>query len=131
MPGSTVNGAAIRLHGVTKRFGKHTAVSALDMEIPRGTVYGLLGPNGSGKTTTIRMIMGILLPDEGSVELLGGAPGVRQNDRVGYLPEERGVYRKMKVLDLLVFLGEIRGLARSEARTRATAWLERLRDGRP
>jgi ABC-2 type transport system ATP-binding protein len=120
------NGVAIRLRGVTKRFGGFTAVSSLDLDIPKGTVYGLLGPNGSGKTTTLRMIMGILLPDEGTVELLGGPPGVERNRRVGYLPEERGVYRKMKVLDLLVFLGEIRGLSRSEASVRSREWLGRL-----
>lgn len=123
---STSEGAAIRLRGVTKEFGAVVAVSSLDLEIPRGTVYGLLGPNGSGKTTTIRMIMGILLPDRGEVELLGGPPGVKQNDRVGYLPEERGVYRKMKVLDFLVFLGAIRGLDRHESHRRARRWLERL-----
>jgi ABC-2 type transport system ATP-binding protein len=126
MERSTGNGVAIRLEGVTKRFGHHTAVSQLDLEVPRGSVFGFLGPNGSGKTTTIRMIMGILLPDEGSVELLGGPPGVGGNDRVGYLPEERGVYRKMKVLDLLGFLGEIRGLKRGEAVREAKVWLERL-----
>jgi len=126
MWGSEGNEYAIRLREVTKRFGDFTAVSSLDLNIPRGTIYGLLGPNGSGKTTTIRMIMGILLPDEGTVELLGGSPGVERNERVGYLPEERGVYRKMKVLDLLVFLGEIRGLSRNEASRRAGKWLDRL-----
>jgi len=126
MSSSGLNGATIKLEGVTKRFGKHTAVSSLDLEIPKGTVYGLLGPNGSGKTTTLRIMMGILLPDEGKVEMLGGPPGVRQNARVGYLPEERGVYRKMKVRDFLVFLGEIRGLARSAAQKEATDWLDRL-----
>jgi ABC-2 type transport system ATP-binding protein len=126
MSSSAGTGAAIRLHSVTKRFGSFTAVSSLDLEVPKGTVYGLLGPNGSGKTTTIRMIMGILLPDEGVIELLGGSPGVESNQKVGYLPEERGVYRKMKVLDLLVFLGEIRGLARSEASKEAKMWLDRL-----
>ncbi len=126
MSSSGQNGTPIRLSGVTKRFGSHTAVSSFDLEIPRGSVYGLLGPNGSGKTTTLRIIMGILLPDEGEVELLGGPPGVLANQRVGYLPEERGVYRKMKVRDLLVFLGEIRGLERREARRRAMDWLDRL-----
>jgi len=120
------NGVPIRLRAVTKRFGSHTAVSDLDLEIPRGTVYGLLGPNGSGKTTTLRIIMGILLPDTGRAELFGGTPSVSSSSRVGYLPEERGVYRKMKVLDLLVFLGEIRGMGRKEARTRSAEWLERL-----
>lgn len=117
---------AVHLQRVTKHFGKHRAVSNLDLEIPEGTVFGLLGPNGSGKTTIIRMIMGILLPDSGAVHLLGGGPGVKQNDRVGYLPEERGVYRKMKVLDFLTFLGEIRGMPRGEARKVSREWLDRL-----
>jgi ABC-2 type transport system ATP-binding protein len=126
MSSSGPNGIPIRLNGVTKRFGRHTAVSSLDLEIPTGTVYGLLGPNGSGKTTTIRIMMGILLPDEGTVELFGGRPGLEQNRRVGYLPEERGVYRKMKVRELLIFLGEIRGLRRSDAQRKSMEWLDRL-----
>jgi ABC-2 type transport system ATP-binding protein len=117
---------AIVLEGATKAFGSHIAVSDLDLEVPRGAVYGLLGPNGSGKTTTIRMIMGILHPDTGSVRLFDGRPDAHRRARVGYLPEERGVYRKMRVLDLLVFLAEIRGLNRSEGRRRASDWLERL-----
>jgi ABC-2 type transport system ATP-binding protein len=120
------DGPAVRLRGVTKQFGDHTAVSSLDLEIPRGSIYGLLGPNGSGKTTTIRMIMGILLPDEGEVSLFGSDPDETRRSSVGYLPEERGVYRKMKVIELLTFLGELRGLARAEARRRAGEWLERL-----
>ena len=120
---------AIRLSGVTKRFGNHTAVSGFDLEIPRGSVYGLLGPNGSGKTTTIRMIMGILIPDEGSIELFGGKPTFERRSRVGYLPEERGVYEKMKVIDQLQFLGEIRGVDRGTIRKRAHYWLERLNLG--
>ena len=122
----TDDGFALRLEGVTKTFGTHRAVSRLDLEIPRGVIYGLLGPNGSGKTTTIRMIMGILHPDEGRVRLFGDDPERTRRTRVGYLPEERGVYRKMKVLDLLVFLGEIRGVRRAEGRKRARDWLERL-----
>jgi ABC-2 type transport system ATP-binding protein len=116
----------VRLTGVTKRFGGHTAVDRLDLEIPRGSIYGLLGPNGSGKTTTIRMMMGILIPDEGRVELLGGDPAAEARHRVGYLPEERGVYRRMKVVELLVFLAEIRGVPRATGRRRALDWLERL-----
>ncbi len=126
MSSSGLSGLPIRLEGVTKRFGMHTAVSSLDLEIPKGTVYGLLGPNGSGKTTTLRIIMGILLPDEGKVELFGGPPGIKQNALVGYLPEERGLYRKMKVREFLIFLGEIRGLSRSEAQKKAMDWLDRL-----
>ena len=117
---------AVRLDGVTKQFGRHVAVSNLALEIPRGSIYGLLGPNGSGKTTTLRMIMGILRPDRGSVTLLGGDPDGPERRRVGYLPEERGVYKKMKCIDLLVFLAEIRGIRRAEGRKKAGVWLERL-----
>lgn len=117
---------AVRLSGVTKSFGSHTAVSDFDLDIPRGAIVGLLGPNGSGKTTMIRMIMAILLPDRGTVELFGGFPDFARRSRVGYLPEERGVYEKMKVLEQLVFLGELRGLTRQMARSRAGHWLERL-----
>jgi ABC-2 type transport system ATP-binding protein len=120
------DGFAIRLRGVTKRFGKHTAVDSFDFDVPRGSICGLLGPNGSGKTTTIRMIMGILLPDEGSVSLFGADPDLSRRTRVGYLPEERGVYRKMKCLELITFLGEIRGVRRAEGRRRGGEWLERL-----
>ena len=117
---------AVQLSRVTKRFGDHTAVSALDLNIPRGSIYGLLGPNGSGKTTTIRMIIGILGPDEGTVALLSGVPDARTRKQVGYLPEERGLYRKMSVLDVLVFLAEIRGVPRSTAAERSRRWLGRL-----
>jgi len=120
------DGYAVRLEGLTKRFGKHTAVFDFDLEVPQGVIYGLLGPNGSGKTTTIRMIMGILHPDEGTVSLFGSDPDVTRRTKVGYLPEERGVYKKMKVLELIMFLGEIRGMSRSEGRKRGLVWLERL-----
>jgi ABC-2 type transport system ATP-binding protein len=117
---------AVRLEGVTKEFGKVKAVQDLDLEIPSGSVYGLLGPNGSGKTTTIRMIMGILGPDRGKVSLLGGEPGRARRERVGYLPEERGLYRKMKVLEQLIFLARIRGVDKAAASRGAKQWLERL-----
>jgi ABC-2 type transport system ATP-binding protein len=120
------DGYAVRLEGVTKRFSGHTAVDHLDLEIPRGSIYGLLGPNGSGKTTSIRMIMGILLPDEGRVTLLGDDPAQTRRAKVGYLPEERGLYKKMRVLELLVFLAEIRGVPRKVGRGRAGDWLDRL-----
>ena len=123
------DGVAVLLEGVTKRFSGHTAVDRLDLEIPRGSIYGLLGPNGSGKTTTIRMIMGILLPDEGRVSLFGADPDRSRRHKVGYLPEERGVYKKMTVIELLVFLDEIRGVRRKLAKDRAGAWLERLELG--
>jgi len=121
-----VNGYAVRLAGVTKRFGQYTAVSSLDLDIPKGVICGLLGPNGSGKTTTIRMIMGILHPDEGHVDLFGADPDETRRKKVGYLPEERGVYRKMKCLDLVVFFAEIRGVPRSEGRRKGKEWIDRL-----
>jgi len=117
---------ALRLEGVTKRFGKHTAVEDFDFEVPKGVICGLLAPNGSGKTTSIRMIMGILHPDEGSVSLFGEDPDVTRRTKVGYLPEERGVYKKMKCLELIMFLGEIRGVRRPEGKKRGLEWLERL-----
>jgi ABC-2 type transport system ATP-binding protein len=117
---------AVRIDGVTKRFGKHAAVTDFQLDIPRGVICGLLGPNGSGKTTTIRMIMGILHPDRGAVHLFGSDPDETRRTKVGYLPEERGVYRKMKCLDLIVFLAEIRGIPRAEGQRRGLAWLERL-----
>jgi ABC-2 type transport system ATP-binding protein len=118
--------AALRLHAVTKDFGTFRAVDALDLEVPRGSIYGLLGPNGSGKTTTIRMIMGILGPDTGRVELFGDDPARTRREKVGYLPEERGLYRRMKVLEQLVFLARIRGVDGRTASRKATDWLERL-----
>jgi ABC-2 type transport system ATP-binding protein len=111
---------------VTKRFSGHTAVDGLSLEVPPGVIYGLLGPNGAGKSTTIRMIMGIYEPDAGSVRLFGGEGGADPSARIGYLPEERGLYPKMKVLDVLLFLAEMRGMDRREARAKSIAWLQRL-----
>jgi ABC-2 type transport system ATP-binding protein len=112
---------------VTKRFSGYTAVDGLSLEVPPGVIYGLLGPNGAGKTTTIRMIMNISVPDEGSVRLFDGAGTARDYAyRIGFLPEERGLYPKMRVLDVLLFLAETRGMDRRTARVRALEWLERL-----
>jgi ABC-2 type transport system ATP-binding protein len=117
----------ISVSGVTKRYAGHTAVQGLSLEVPGGGIFGLLGPNGAGKTTTIRMLLSIITPDEGTVMLFGqGATGRTLSARIGYLPEERGLYPKMKVLDHLAFLGEAKGLGRWDARNRAGAWLERL-----
>ena len=119
--------SVISVQGVTKRYAGHTAVSALSLEVPAGGIFGLLGPNGAGKTTTIRMLLSIITPDEGRVVLFGGAGSGRElSARIGYLPEERGLYPKMRVLDQLAFLGEAKGLSRWDARKRAKAWLERL-----
>jgi len=118
--------AILELHHLSKRYGDYLAVDDLSFEVPQGSVYGLLGPNGAGKTTTIRMIMRIIAPDSGEV-LLDGRPVDDDRRRlIGYLPEERGLYRKMKVLEHLVYLGTIRGVSPGESRKRATAWLEQL-----
>ncbi|MCS7181747.1 MAG: ATP-binding cassette domain-containing protein [Thermoanaerobaculum sp.] len=116
----------LELQGVSKAFGTVQAVRELSFTVPRGAIYGFLGPNGAGKTTTIRMIMRIVLPDQGTILLDGEPVDDRRRELIGYLPEERGLYRKMHVLEHLAFLGEVRGLDRQEARARATAWLERL-----
>jgi ABC-2 type transport system ATP-binding protein len=116
----------LELRDVRKRFERVTAVDGLSLAVRRGTVFGLLGPNGAGKTTTIRMIMRITLPDSGTIRLGGVTIDDAIRERIGYLPEERGLYRKMKVIDQLAFLGEVRGLSRAEARRRSVRWLEKL-----
>ena len=111
---------------ITKRFAAHTALDDVSVEIPRGSVYGLLGPNGAGKTTLIRTINRITLPDEGRI-LFNGEP-ITQKDifRIGYLPEERGLYRKMKVGDQALFLARLKGLSRHEALIRLKKWFVRF-----
>ena len=117
----------LKLEHITKRFAGHTAVRGLSLEVPPGGIFGLLGPNGAGKTTTIRMIMNILVPDEGHVVLFGKVSNGREHsERIGFLPEERGLYKKMKVLDHLIFLGEAKGVSRKTATIKAHQWLERL-----
>jgi len=116
----------LELVNITKRYDELTAVDSLSLRIEPGGVYGLLGPNGAGKTTTIRMIMGVIEPDEGEVRIFGEPFTERIKDSIGYLPEERGLYRKMKILEHLVFLGEIKGLSAGVARERGKKWLERL-----
>ncbi|HSN68635.1 MAG TPA: ATP-binding cassette domain-containing protein [Thermoanaerobaculia bacterium] len=117
----------IQVESVTKRFGDFTAVDSISFAVPRGEIFGILGPNGAGKTTTIRMIMNITIPDSGRVLILGRPSTEGASRLVGYLPEERGLYRRMKVLDHIVFLGEIRGIEQKEAKKRAAEWLERVR----
>ncbi len=119
--------SVISVDRVTKRFSGHTAVKELSLEVQQGAVFGLLGPNGAGKTTTIRMIMDIIRPDEGRVTLFGGAGTGRDlSARIGFLPEERGLYPKMQVLGQLAFLAEIKGLSRKDATRRGEEWLDRL-----
>jgi len=118
--------AAIRLTDVTKRFNGVGAVDRLSLAVPEGSIYGFIGPNGSGKTTTLRMIMHLLLPDEGSIEVLGSAQTVAARDRVSYLPEERGLYKKMGVRRLLRYYGRLKGRTLAELDPVIDAWLARL-----
>jgi ABC-2 type transport system ATP-binding protein len=116
----------VELHQISKTYDTKVAVDALSLQIEAGKMFGLLGPNGAGKTSTIRMMIGITMPDSGSVSLFG-QPFSRKNlTRVGYLPEERGLYKKMKVIDQLVFLGQLHGLDAAQANSRARQWCERL-----
>jgi ABC-2 type transport system ATP-binding protein len=116
----------IELIGIRKSYGDFVAVDDLSLEIPPGTIYGLLGPNGAGKSTTIRMLMDIIAPDRGEVRLFGRPRVQADQDRIGYLPEERGLYQKMRVADHLLFLAELHGLSRAAARPRIHTWLERF-----
>jgi ABC-2 type transport system ATP-binding protein len=119
-------GAAIDLRAVTKTFGALTAVERLDLTIPRGALYGFIGPNGAGKTTTIRMIMSILLPDAGELRVLGLSSALEAKDRIGYLPEERGVYRKMKVAAYLHYIARLKGMPDRGLRERVHAAIDRV-----
>ena len=118
---------AIDIVKVTKRYAEHTAVRDLTLRVPSGSVYGLLGPNGAGKTTTIRMMLNIIAPDSGTIHIFGRpSSDPRITERMGYLPEERGLYRKMQVKRVLKFLAELKGVRGSEADRRIDEWLERL-----
>lgn len=117
---------AVTLVNVTKSYGSHLAVDDLTLAVPRGSIYGFIGPNGSGKTTTIRMILHILHADSGRIEVLGETGTRAANDRVGYLPEERGLYKKMKVSTLLEYYASLKGMGARTARAEGAAWLERM-----
>jgi ABC-2 type transport system ATP-binding protein len=117
---------AISLQGVTKSFGPTSAVRDLDLSIPKGALYGFIGPNGAGKTTSLRMIMSILFPDRGSIAVLGCPSAWEAKDRIGYLPEERGVYRKMKVGAFLTYIARLKGVNDAEPSRRVRDWLDRV-----
>src|SRR5687767_8727619 len=116
----------VELKGVTKRFDEFVAVRDLSLEVRQGTIFGLLGPNGAGKTTTIRMIVNIFAPDAGEVLVLGRHMSSELQPRIGYLPEERGLYKKMKVDEQLVFFANLKGIDSREARARIDDWLAKL-----
>jgi ABC-2 type transport system ATP-binding protein len=117
---------AVSVEAIVKRFGNHVAVDGVSFEVPTGVVYGILGPNGAGKTTTLRMINDIIAPDGGKITILGLPPGIEAARKIGYLPEERGLYPKMRVYDVVVFMGELRGLDPATSRKRGGEWIERL-----
>lgn len=117
---------AITLENVTKSYDAVTAVSGVNLRVRQGAILGLLGPNGAGKTTTIRMIMNILVPDDGAIHVLGQSVTDSTRDLIGYLPEERGLYPRMKVREIIVFLAALHGLTEAEANRRAKEWLDRL-----
>lgn len=119
--------AALVVDRIAKKFGNHQAVDAISFEVPAGKIFGILGPNGAGKSTTMRMINDIIMPDSGTITILGTHhPGPAAAAHIGYLPEERGLYPKMKVKDMVSFMGELRGLSVADAKARAHKWLERL-----
>ena len=115
---------ALTANGLRKRFGRKEAVRGVDLSIPKGCIYGVLGPNGAGKTTTLRMLLGIIEPDEGERIVLGASHPRDVSDRIGYLPEERGLYPSMKCREAIAFMGALRGLDWSEGRRRGVEMLE-------
>lgn len=118
--------AALELIDVSKSYAEVHAVRNLSFSIAEGAVFGLLGPNGAGKTTTIRMVMQIIIPDSGQVRVFDQNNSMKQRDRIGYMPEERGLYKKMRVLDTILFFAEIKGRKAKETKAPAQQWLERF-----
>ena len=117
------NDLAVSATALVKRFGARNAVDGVDIAVPRGSIYGVLGPNGAGKTTTLRMLLGIIEPDDGERRVLGESAPRRASDRIGYLPEERGLYPGMKAREAIAFMGALRGLPWAVGRKRAVALL--------
>ena len=122
----TDQNVTLRVENITKRFGDFTAVEDLSFEVRSGRVFGFLGPNGAGKTTTIRMIVGITAPDEGTIDLFGEKMSSGLQDRIGYLPEERGLYKKMKISDQLRYFAALKGLSTADAEKKMDFWLDRM-----
>ncbi len=119
----------LKADGISKQFGDFTAVDDLSFEVSAGRIFGFLGPNGAGKTTTIRMIVGITIPDSGSVSLFGRSVSPLIQDRIGYLPEERGLYKKMKIQDQLRYFAALKGVGQKDADLKIDYWLDRMNLG--
>jgi len=122
-----VNEITVKLDGVSKSFGEFTAVRELSLAVRGGRVFGLLGPNGAGKTTTIRMIVNITAPDSGSITLFGQKIDAKLQDRIGYLPEERGLYRRMRISDQLRFFAELKNIRKKVIESKIDEWLARVK----
>jgi ABC-2 type transport system ATP-binding protein len=120
-----MNDPALELTNVVKRYGQFTAVNDVSLSVPRGVIYGFLGPNGAGKTTTLRMILEIIRPTSGSIRVLGQSSALAVRDRIGYLPEEKGLYKKMKAWSIIAYFASLKGLSSADARRRAFELLER------
>ena len=118
--------SVVQISDVTKTYGSHTAVANLSLNVPAGSLYGFIGPNGSGKTTTIRMILRIIYPDHGEIDVLGTSSASAANDALGYLPEERGLYKKLSVRRMLMYYASLKGMSRSHASDAIAEWLARF-----
>ncbi|MCX6153529.1 MAG: ATP-binding cassette domain-containing protein [Candidatus Kapabacteria bacterium] len=116
----------LKIENIEKSFGDFKAVNRVSFSVEKGSVFGILGPNGAGKTTTIRMITNILMPDKGTINLFDAPVGPASQNRIGYLPEERGLYKKLKVIDQLSYFGELKGLKHGDALKKARYWLGKL-----
>ena len=116
----------VQVENISKHFGEFKAVDNVSFNIEKGSVYGLLGPNGAGKTTTIRMVMDIIAPDSGKITFSGNQQSGDYADQIGYLPEERGLYRKMKVKDVILFMAELRGMNRADTFNEIDRWLQKM-----
>src|SRR5688572_1671992 len=117
---------AIVLDRVRKSFGDFVAVNDISLRVPTGSIYGFLGPNGAGKTTTIRMMMSIFYPDSGSINILGQPNSEHIKDRIGYLPEEKGLYKNMTAIDLVAYFGRLKGMTKAAARARGRELLQQF-----
>ena len=121
-----LNEAVVEMQNVVKRYGTYVATDNVSLRVEQGKIFGLLGPNGAGKTTLLRMITNILIHDSGSINVLGEPVSAHQQERIGYLPEERGLYKNLKVMEQIRYFGELKGLSSAEAIRRGRAWLQRL-----
>src|SRR5690625_4961217 len=120
------NTPVLDIQNVSKKYAQHKALDDVSLRVEKGQLLGLIGPNGAGKTTLIRIINQIIAPDEGEILFSGKPLNPTHTQQIGYLPEERGLYKKMKIIDQLIYLGQLKGLSKREAKTRMANWMKRL-----